>query len=90
MLSCGFFSVWFWLLIAVGSLVAIAAISALCVYCCKKCCWYVYYIDLMWEKSFYPRNKLRLTQNYNFLTDKINEVHLFESEKIKYCMFMLW
>eukprot|EP00105_Crassostrea_gigas_P031588 XP_011454329.1 PREDICTED: uncharacterized protein LOC105347121 isoform X1 [Crassostrea gigas] len=31
--------VWFWLLIAVGSLVAIAVISALFVYCCKKCCW---------------------------------------------------
>ncbi|XP_048743866.1 uncharacterized protein LOC125657228 isoform X2 [Ostrea edulis] len=31
--------VWFWLLIAVGSLVAIGVITALCVYCCKRCCW---------------------------------------------------
>lgn len=40
-----------------------------------------------WEElyslSFYPRNKFRLAQNYNFLTDKINDVHLFESEKKK-------
>lgn len=39
----------------------------------------------LYSLSFYPRNKLtqRLTQNYNFRTDKINDVHLFQSEKIK-------
>lgn len=49
----------------------------------------MYYIDKYrkWEElyslSFYPRNKSRLTQSYNILTDKINDVHLFESGKIK-------
>lgn len=93
-----FFSVWFWLLIAVGSLVAIAVISALCVYCCKKCCWYVLY----WLNVGKGKNCIHclFTLEINWLRGlhriiifgliKSMTCIYFRVRKLKSCMFMLW
>lgn len=95
-LWCCFFLVWFWLLIAVGSLVAIAVISALCVYCCKKCCWYVLY----WLNVGNGKNCIHclFTLETNWGLHRVIIFWLITSMtciylrvgKLKSWMFMLW